>query len=400
MRRLIALLALVLLATTWAAGQMTSLGPFWIPPPAAGLGSAAPSFTFWNDLNAANEANAYIVRIPRTGTLDSAEFKLGTVSNVPDNGFRVSFQNLSGDFPDGTQDQFRDVASGLTTNAWITTGLITSDGSDTGIKRSVTAGDYLAVVVEFVTFVTGDAVTFSGVSSAGNVHYAQPVGAQMYLAQRSSASAWSVSGSLYPPFALKYSDGTYAHVSGLWYPYVDLNTVTTFNSGSTPDERGLRFTVPVSTQLTGIWFRGDNLGALDVVLYDGSTALQTVAVDTAVDSAAGGLNFFVPVSPTTLSPGSTYRAVVKPTTTTNVTLYDFTVPTTAHLSAVEGGTTWYYTERTDAGAWTDTDTKRPWMGVLLAAVATGGGETAMPLLGRLQPRPVGDLESHRPASSR
>ena len=360
---------------------ITALGPFWIPAPVGGIGAGAPTVAFWNDLNAVNEAVAFIVRVPKTGTLNTAEFRLGSVGNTPDNGLKVSFQNLSGDFPDGVVDQFRDVTTGFTSNAWLTVGLITADGTDTGAKRSVTAGDYLAIVVEFVSFVAADNVGVNALNVAGNTQPAMPGSGQTYLAQRSTTSVWTISTAFFPQLGVQYDDGTWAYLGPTWYPYSGVNTAT-WNNTSTPDERGLFFSVTVSTRIAGMWFRGDNTAALDVVLYDsGGSALVTVSVDTAVDSATGGLNFLVPFPPTTLTANATYRLVVKPTSGSNVTLYDFDVPGNAYLSAVEGGIGWYYTERTDAGAWTDTNTKRPWMGILIDGVdvssSSGGVLSAM-----------------------
>ena len=111
-------------------------------------------------LNSANEKWAAIIRAPRTGTLDKFECRIGTsLATFPGNGLRLSFQDvdLSTGNPDGSVDEFRVVSVSPGVNGWVTPGLMTDDGTDTGVKRSVTAGDYLACVVDFnPTYTTGD----------------------------------------------------------------------------------------------------------------------------------------------------------------------------------------------------------------------------------------------------
>jgi len=51
----------------------------------------------------------------------------------------------------------------------------------------------------------------------------------------------------------------------------------------------------------------------------------------------------------------------------------------AAMDGFPGGQNVHRTERTDLGAWTDTTTKRPWMGVLLTGFNDGaGGGLAFP----------------------
>lgn len=66
-----------------------------------------------------------------------------------------------------------------------------------------------------------------------------------------------------------------------------------------------------------------------------------------------------------------------------VTFYDFSIPTSTHLTAFEGGATWMLSTRS-GGAWTDTNTRRPSMGLLISGLdltAAGGGEVSVPFVG-------------------
>ena len=136
----------------------TVKGGLWIPKPPA-VSTTVSFSTFLID--AAGERVAFVIRVPKTGTLDKAEFRVGTVAINAASQVRVSFQDISaanGD-PDGTQDQFRDIAgSAFASNTWMVPGLMTSDGTDTGVKRSVTQGDLLSVVIEYQTFTAADSV--------------------------------------------------------------------------------------------------------------------------------------------------------------------------------------------------------------------------------------------------
>jgi len=344
---------------------ITSFGPLWVPTPLGAVFNQAPS-TITLTMNAAGQAYGVRFRVPKTGTLETVEFALSTVFQAPTNGLRISFQDLSSGFPDGTQDQYRDVTSGISTGAWIVPGAMTSDGTDGGSKRSVTAGDYLGIVIEFVSFVTGDSLRFPTLDNSGTrATYMLPK--QRGVIFRNASGVWSDQEDE-PLIALKYTDGSYAQLGTPWFPIKSLNA-TNFNSSSTPNERGLRFVLPFGARVSGAWVRCALPAAADVVLYDASDNVLASS-SLSADLNRNG-NAYVPFAPTELAAG-TYRLTFKPTTTSNVSLYDFDVESNAHLAAVEGGVEWYYTERTDGGSWTDTTTKRPWMGLLFDGIDVGG----------------------------
>lgn len=342
-------------------------GGLWIPRP-QNNGGADPAFDL-RRIDAAAEKAAFVFRVPRTGTLDKFEFN-ASIGNNPDNGLRCSFQDLdaSGD-PDGGQDQFRDLTGALSTG-WQTPGLLTDDGTDSGVKRSVTAGQYLACVVEFVSFVASDQVD---VRTNNNIADA-PLG--QYADQ--FTTVWTKSATDQPILALKYNDGTYAYIGDSIYPAAAFNAAS-FNVSASPDERGLRFMVAHTMRVGGVWFRGNYAGAGTITLYDAVDAvLEAVSLDPVNRGQTGNSNSFVRFSQKiTLTPGVVYRLTLKPTGATAVVLLDFDAPSNAHLNAAEGGLEWYYTHRTDAGSWTNTDTKRPWMGLLVTDIQDGTAALAL-----------------------
>lgn len=329
-------------------------------------------------INASGDRIAFVIQVPKTGTLDKFELRVAGITNSPDNGIRLSFQDVStttGD-PDGTQDQYRDIAAGsLSANSWTVPGLMTHNGTDGGNKRSVTRGELLACVVDFVTFVASDSITFSTLSISTGLRniYFDDAATGTYV---KNAAAFGL-------LALKYDDGTYGEFVDPCWPALTINN-TAFGSGSTPDERALRFQIPTRMRCIGAWVQAALGANADIVLYDNSSSvLASVSIDSDQKSNAnGGVIQVLWSSSITLEPDTTYRLAVKPTTASTVTFQDFDLPGAAYQACMPGGATWYYSSRTDAGAWSDTDTKRPIAGLIFDGVDTyyssvgGGGHSA------------------------
>src|SRR5262249_54512972 len=154
-------------------------------------------------------------------------------------------------------------------------------------------------------------------------------------------------------------DGTFATLTNAWP--VATTTFSAINTGTTPDEMALQFSVPFACKLDGAWV-AVAIGAagrnFDVVLYDGTNPIATVSVDAEYLSATGSRLVEVSFSEVTLTPDTTYYLDIKPTTANSVTGYSFTVANANHFQAHAGGTSWQYATRTDAGAWSATPTQR------------------------------------------
>lgn len=319
---------------------------------------------------------SFIFRVPKTGTLDKFEYMGG--GSVGSCDAKLSFQDVdvtTGD-PDGSIDQYRVIAPVSSSVGWVVPGLMTDNGTDGGNKRSVTRGDWLACVIQFDTFPGGVGFTVDAQTLNAN---AQNLSGSAYCSLY-DGSNWSKTGvGAVPIIALKYDDGNYYHIHPNVYP-MSVQTAQTYNTGSSPDEYAMRFQVPFACEVDGCWFRGIlGSGGADLVLYDsGSSVLQTISLDKDIVESnsrdTGHWHRFPTVQ--ALSANTTYRLALKPTSGSNTQLQIVTVNAAGHLRAWEGGTECYLSERTDAGAWTDTTTKRPYMGLTLTGVDTssGGGE--------------------------
>lgn len=338
-----------------------------VPPEANNTFQTLTAFA----LNAAGDKLAFVVQVPKDGTLDWFEVRIGAIGNAPDNGVRFSFQDIDATtgFPDGTADQFA-VKATPSANTWTTPdNVMTDDGTGGGVKRTVAAGAYLGCVIDYSTFVASDSFEVT------TPNHATGPWSNNYTADGSTGT---YAKSTRPPcLALKYSDGTYAEFPLPIIPQSAGGTATTFNNTSTPDERALRFQVPMQCRCVGAWFLADGDGDADIVLYDsGNNVLASASIDPDVRETTGVKHFFVFWDPQTLSAATTYRIAVKPTTATSLTVYQFPVSSNGLLAAVPGGIEWYLSTRTDAGAFSDTTTARPLMGLIIngyEATAGGGG---------------------------
>ena len=355
---------------------ITKIGPFWCPAPPV-FPNSAPALAGLLTQNAAAREIAYMLRIPKTGTLDHFEF-YSSVSNAVDNGMHVSFRAIdpATNKPSTTIDQFRILTMGSVTTAWFTTGIISDDGTDTGVKRSVTVGDNMCVVIKFNSFVAGDLITPQGITSSTS---GTPNTLLNFISTTLDTEAtWGASIQTIPCMALAYSDGTYAYFGDI-VPAAGVAT-DTYNTGSNPDEIGLRFQFPVDTEVNGAWLHADLDGDYTVCLYNAADGLVASFTSSAIErSLATAGNAFCPFVPVTIPANTTYRLTLLPTTATNVVFYNFTVNNNALLANFPGGITWYYTYRQNAGAFSDTNTKRPWMGLQVSGVdvsAGGGGASA------------------------
>lgn len=335
------------------------------PQPAATIGGTSSVL-----LNASGDKCGFVIVVPKTGTLDKAEFLWFAVGNNPDNGMRVSFQDVDATTgnPDGVQDQYRDVTGSPIAAGWCVPGLMTSDGTDVGSKRSVTAGQKLAIVIEYVSFVASDSISVGICTSVSNFTGSL----SNYVADASSGTYSKTTGSQ-PLVVLKYDDGTYATpIVGGAGP-VSAFTSTSYNSGSTPDEYAVAYQLPFQHRVCGLWARADINDDTDLVLYSGTTALATVSLDKdQLLSQVPGIVMGIFSTSQTQSANTTYRIGIKPTTTTNIQIYRMSFNSTAIMDAVTPGSGWYESTRTDAGAWSDTTTNRPVAGLIIDGIDFGG----------------------------
>lgn len=341
---------------------------------------AFPSTTFGNWLQDTGRPKvAWIFQAPKAGTLDKFGFYAGVVSSPSDVKFSFqSFDPATG-LPDGSVDQYRVKTGGSFATGWVEPGLMTHDGTDGGTKRTVTKGEVLCCVIEWDSTQSGeiDPHHISNNSSAGQVGRHLPYGAQ-----HNGVSWTKGDDAVYFSVALRYDDGTYARPVGISFPISATVTQNTFNSSSSPDERALYFSLSIPIKTDGGWL-ALNLGAaapVDLVLYDtdGTTPLATLTLDPDLQVSPGAmLRYFDFGTEVELLADVFYRFAVKPTTTSDTQTADLTVASVALMHTLPGGSNFHLSTRTDGGAWSETTTKRPWMGLRITAVPDDSGASQL-----------------------
>lgn len=307
-------------------------------------------------INSSTVRFAWAFRAPKAGNLSRAGFRF-TAAVTPQT-MKASWQDPQATTlrPDETVDQFRTFTPAV---GWITTGLITSDGTDGGALRTVAKGDRVCLVIEW------DSTTGSvQLQPWGNTNeHWKP---QVFNFTRSSGGVWSTSAALATAnIAVQYEDGTWAYLDGA-LPCSNDGTHT-FNSGSSPDEIGIRFLAPFTGAIVkGVHIRMDTAAAFDLKLYDSTGALlASTNFPSSSDRALGSSSqAYFELPEVALTGGAMYRLTFVPSTGSNIGLPYADVSVNAILGGWPGGVECYQTSRTNAGAWTDTNTRRPNMNLI------------------------------------
>ncbi len=184
----------------------------------------------------------------------------------------------------------------------------------------------------------------------------------------------------FPSLAYRTASGRYG------FP-LQANSQVTYTSASSPNEYGVKFTLPAwgsTYKLAGVrWLAGlIASGTYSVNLYDGggaadTTVLQSLAsADGDFSQSSNRLQTFLFADSTlaTLTFGNTYRISLKAESVNNFTLYYGDVASNDDFAAWPLGVDCYWTQRS-GGNWTDVTTRRPFGELILSdfTAATGGG---------------------------
>jgi hypothetical protein len=344
------------------------VGGIWMPQHGA---LSVPTAFVSSTLSAGTHQFAWCGRVwnkdKTTKSIRTIGFLPGTITTGSST-LRISLQDLDATAlgrPDGGVDEnvtFADTA--ITSSTWYTTGNLSAD-------RSVAFGEKLAVVLDYSSYSSGSAVVQNlsqGAATAGS-------------SWTTLLTAGWVSAAGAPGVILGFSDGTFGSLGppGRVWPASASSTLATFNTGTTPDEIALRFTVPFACKITGGYFLGGASGSartFDIILYEGTTVRASESFDGEQTNQAAGRYTDASWAAYTLAPGTEYFLAYKPTNASNNTINYLEVASADHFQAHAGGTEWYWAERIDAGAWSPTTTKRPLAGIIISAlddgVSTGG----------------------------
>jgi hypothetical protein len=325
------------------ANQLLNIGEF---PTTAPFGATSLL------MDAAGEMIAFIVLAPKAGNIHKIHFNTGTVTTGET--LKCSLQNVdmaTGD-PDGTPDQSGTiVVANADDNVWLNVTL--------GADRTVAKGEIFAVVFEWngsaanLNLRTGGAGLYSNIYAD---HY---------------TGSWAKSATA-PTCVLEYSDGSFGFIPGC---QPGIGTNVDFNSGSSPNERALKFESPVPFQCGGFGFLGRLTGDADMVLYDAAlTPLSTISFDTSLKTSTADIKVAGLCSTdVSIAANTVYYLSVKPTSVTNVRLVWMDVGAASWLNQYHGGSAFRYADRTGAGAFTEISTRRPVIFMLPSGFSDGVG---------------------------
>jgi len=142
-------------------------------------------------------------------------------------------------------------------------------------------------------------------------------------------------------------------------------------------KRGLRFVIPMDCRAAGIrWFNTSSTGNYNIVLYDDAGA-ELSSSSTAIDGDHNANGTFGSINahfdnPVTLAAGTAYRIAIEPSSTTNVNVQTFTLPSSDYFSGTPAGGTAVYTTFATA-TWTDSTTQLPMMDLIIDQLDDGAG---------------------------
>lgn len=330
-------------------------------------------------LDAVGEYVAFIIKIPKTGTLKKIGFHTGTVTTADTINVRIETVSDSDGLPTGTLYDASGTGSQESPSAQ-TAYWVAINGSS-GI--SVTKGDIVAIKF-ILDYVDGSLQIWHTVSYVNVTNHASFPYVVTYLGGASS-KVTSMALSL----ALEY-DGEIVPMPNAILPAS--SSADTFASNSNPNHRGLSITPPFACRAVGVWAYLDIDAAADLVLFgsDGATALQTISLpDPDIrGSTSAAPQYYLFTTAQNLVKGSKYRIVLRPSTTSNVSGQYNSFTDDGSLKAIDQmplGQNAVYTTcngtPANEASWTDDATKRSCMGLLIDAVDIPSGGLANSILG-------------------
>lgn len=325
--------------------------------------NTAPGLGNLTTLTSVGHYWAYIFCAREAMTISHVGFRAGTVAGSPTAEVRIETVDGSTGLPSGTL---------WATNTNGTTGTVTT-GSNVlqalTASASITAGQIFCVKI---VLASGTSIIVQQTGSAASPYDS----ALPYTVVNTGTPTKAVlngTGSI----ALGSSSTTFYQVPGT----IPISAVTAgaFNN-TNGARRGLRFTPPMKCRVIGLrWFGSNAVGDVNAAIYsDAGSELSSSSTafdgDNTAASASGNRPFVVYFdNPVTCDAGTTYRAVIEPSSATNSNLYTYTLPSADYRRASPAGTTAHYTTYASA-AWNDTNTTvLPYMDVLIDQVDDGTG---------------------------
>lgn len=304
-------------------------------------------------VNATSVKPGVIFRTDRAVAIDRIEFWCSAVTGTPV--FDVRLETVSTNVPSGSLVAAGANLSGVTPSVgWNSVSLTT--------PYTPSVGDQLTAILVPST-ADGSNSAIINFSSAIRV---QTIGTYPLNGSTLSNRA--------PHICPRYSDGLYCANT---YPIEGVDFSTDLSSATTPDEMAQVWVADGAHTVGGVYAMiASNSGAtrtVEFVLYDNGVEVRSVLINHLVRTASGtlGVLFCSFASDYVLTPGNTYRIAIRPVDgVCRVCRVD--VPNADALLACLGESA-YYSERTNAGSWSDDSSRLVAITPYYTALASGGG---------------------------
>jgi len=330
----------------------TIKGGLYIPQP---LGLTSFVFLTNRLLNAANEYVAHVTEAPADGSIEKVGFRAGNITATGN--VDVRLETVSNGDPTGTllgtnSNKVITLTNGVDDFTWITATLTT--------PVTVSKGDKIAMKILYST--GGHNIAIAMTST--NAMYPYTVYDNGALVRHDEHAI----------MALEYAGGVYHRIQNC-EPIATL-LESQYRTGTSPDEKGIKFKLPFRYRVTGCFLRGYSTSTdFDLKLYDsdGTTVLTTTSIDgeAQAGSVVQGYGFFLFDTEVILQPDTFYRLTKLPTEDSFTEIFGYEVDSVAIMDATDGGQDFHATERTDAGAWTDLTDRHWFMGLIIDGIDTG-----------------------------
>lgn len=329
-------------------------GLFWPFPKAMPFGSGTNIL-----LDASGEKGAFIGRLHidgRPGTSKTLStsgsskigFSVGTdVFANASSEFRVGIQgvNTSGPVaqPNGTWGAYAAITTAANSSPVLSSDDQWIEAVPTSGSSTLSEGDLIAVVFDFVTRAGSDSINIA-TGIAGHPAILPTTNAYV------GTPAWQTSAASgagqFPNVVITFSDGTLGTIDGIYT--LGTAAALTWNSSSTPDERGMIFQVPFDCKIDALWCHLRTVDATsDCTLKlsssptSGRTPLASVSLDAAQLGAAAtdGIAVARLASEVALSANTDYCVSLLATGAGNIRFTGQTLGAATHRCFFPGGTT-------------------------------------------------------------
>jgi hypothetical protein len=325
--------------------------------------TASTNPSSWSTLDAAGEYVSLVFQAKEAMTISHVGFRCNAVSGSPTADVRIETVDTATGLPTGTLwATDTNIVTATLTTSWALHALTAS--------ASISAGQIYCVKVAYN----------SGTSFALSIHNAPNGGvlAFPYAVVNTGTPTKAGIGNIVA-MALGSSSTSFYNMSDCGIQPISAgNAGGTFNN-TNGARRGLRFTIPFNARCVGLrFFRSNSAGDFNAILMsDAGSELSSSS--TAFDGDVNGNQTFMFATdcyfdnPVTLTAGTTYRAVIEPSTATSTNLFAYTIPSADYANASPCGTFAHYTTYASA-AWNDTATTTyPYLDILIDQIDDGAG---------------------------